>query len=210
MPGNATKSHKSYVKDREEKAVRDNIADRLDDLIKDRKITSDTVAKETGIAKGTISNYLNAKTSPKALELKKLADFFGVPIDHLIYKNGSKSLDIDLRSIHEITGLSDEAIEVLKSHNEIDEGWRKDLEGSLMFSMDTVNRIIENTDILKAITSYFFFAPVDFVNVEPIVVDNGENHIKYDFPPETYENALLIGIQNVLKEEKYHGQHNKD
>lgn len=110
MPSNASKTGKSDMKSKEEQRMKDTFSEILFDLIKDNNTTSDMVSKSTDIAKGTISNYLNAKTSPKPLELKKLADHFNVSTDYLLGRTKAKTVDTSIQAIHKKTGLSAEAI----------------------------------------------------------------------------------------------------
>ena len=42
------------------------------------------VARETGIAKATLSEWKNGTYTPKIDKLQKIADFFGVTIDYLL------------------------------------------------------------------------------------------------------------------------------
>ena len=49
----------------------------------DRKIKDADVAKATGITKSTFSDWKNGRSEPKLDKLKKIADYFGVPIEYL-------------------------------------------------------------------------------------------------------------------------------
>lgn len=42
------------------------------------------VAKATGIHRSTLSQWKNGKSTPKAVALKKIADFLNVPIEWLL------------------------------------------------------------------------------------------------------------------------------
>ena len=41
------------------------------------------IARETGIAKSTFSEWKNGKSTPKLDKIKKIADFFHVPVDYI-------------------------------------------------------------------------------------------------------------------------------
>ena len=42
------------------------------------------VAKDTGVSAATLSSWKHGRYSPKVDKLKKLADYFGVPIDYFL------------------------------------------------------------------------------------------------------------------------------
>lgn len=52
------------------------------------KITN--VITELGFSQGNLSNWKNGRV-PRADSIKKLADYFGVPVDALIYGDGAAS-----------------------------------------------------------------------------------------------------------------------
>lgn len=52
-------------------------------LVKNNK-TAYAVAKETGIAQSVLSDWKNGRSKPKADKLKKIADYFKVPIEQLL------------------------------------------------------------------------------------------------------------------------------
>lgn len=56
----------------------------FEQLLKKHKITPYRVHKETGVAQSTLSDWKNNKGTPKAENLKKIADYFGVTIDYLM------------------------------------------------------------------------------------------------------------------------------
>ena len=52
-------------------------------LVKNNK-TAYAVAKETGIAQSVLSDWKNGRSKPKVDKLKKIADYFKVPIEQLL------------------------------------------------------------------------------------------------------------------------------
>lgn len=56
---------------------------RLKELRNQRGLTLDDIEAQTGIKRGTYSNYENNKTEPKLATWQKLADFFGVSVTYL-------------------------------------------------------------------------------------------------------------------------------
>ncbi len=59
---------------------------RIRDLREDMDLRQSDLAKATGIDQRTISNYETGKTAPDAYALIKLADFFNVSIDYLLFR----------------------------------------------------------------------------------------------------------------------------
>lgn len=58
------------------------ILERIRDLCVDRNITIKQLERETGIANGAISRWANS--SPRVINLKAVADYFGVTVDELL------------------------------------------------------------------------------------------------------------------------------
>lgn len=51
-------------------------------LCAEKKVTAYKVAKETGITTATLSNWKKGRYCPKYDKLKRIADYFGVPVDY--------------------------------------------------------------------------------------------------------------------------------
>lgn len=58
-------------------------------LVKHNKTTYQ-VAKDTGIAQSTLSDWKRGKSRPKADKLILLANYFGVPIEYFLEKENEK------------------------------------------------------------------------------------------------------------------------
>jgi transcriptional regulator with XRE-family HTH domain len=56
----------------------------FEQLLQLNNITPYRVAKETGIATATLSDWKNGKSTPKQDKLQKIADYFGVKIEYLM------------------------------------------------------------------------------------------------------------------------------
>lgn len=57
---------------------------RLKELRKEKDLTLDEIQNQTGIKRGTYSNYENGITEPKIDTWQKLPNFFEVPTEYLI------------------------------------------------------------------------------------------------------------------------------
>ena len=60
------------------------IAQHIEDLMKNEKLTQMQLAKAIGVGQSSISDWLNSKSEPSVENLWKLADFFDVSVDYLI------------------------------------------------------------------------------------------------------------------------------
>jgi len=81
------------------------------------QLTLDDVSKETGISRSALSSYENNVKIPGADNLKKLCEFYGVSADWLI---GLSQVEIPVRKVSDLTGLSSEAVDALHRLKEID------------------------------------------------------------------------------------------
>lgn len=86
---------------------------RLRKLMNERKININSVAKAVGITHQAITQYANGETQPNAEKIVKLAKHFDVSSDYLLGLSDVPSQDESVKSIHEKTGLSEDAIAVL-------------------------------------------------------------------------------------------------
>ena len=64
-------------------------------LLEENGVTPDQVSKATGVAQSSLSDWKNGKSKPKFEKMKKIADYFGVSVDYLMYgeeKNSQQEL----------------------------------------------------------------------------------------------------------------------
>jgi len=97
--------------------VRVSFAKRLVELL-DNCLLTDT-AKKLNIAQASLSDYKSGKAEPKISALAKIAGEFKVSADYLLGMTDTKSVQPDIKSACEYTGLSDEAAKILRK-NDID------------------------------------------------------------------------------------------
>lgn len=103
--------------------------ERLEDLLAERGISQAKLAKETGIIQSAISGYISGKRinpaddtcreyrAPDCGSLIALANYFGVSTDYLLGLSKIKTSDNSIQATCNITGLSEKAIEWLRSTN---------------------------------------------------------------------------------------------
>lgn len=97
---------------------------RLKQLMNERKVikkgkmqptSQQDLAYELNVKRQTVSLYLTGQSIPDAIQIRHIAQFFGVSADWLLGLTETKDIDINVRSIAEYTGLSSSAINLLHS-----------------------------------------------------------------------------------------------
>ncbi len=155
--------------------VKTIFAKRLKALREEKKISQDTLAKELGISRGSVSFYENGDRTADIETLEKVSKYFGVPVSYLLgYTNAKKNKNID---IGEVIGLSDSSIERLRS-----------LKRNSPLGIKYINSIIESppfTALLMAINSYL---------VERVSEDMQEKMDLLDF---VEENTLTVSQKDI-------------
>ena len=56
----------------------------FEQLLQGFGVSAYKVAKETGVTQSTLSDWKRGRSTPKAENMKKLADYFGVSVDYLM------------------------------------------------------------------------------------------------------------------------------
>lgn len=96
------------------------IGERMKRLRKDRRITQDEAAKRLGMVRTTYSNYENGNREPDFDTAKKIAEFYGVTVDHLLGafsedKEKNATIDAYMRLPKEKRKIIDDLIEALSN-----------------------------------------------------------------------------------------------
>ncbi len=60
------------------------IAQRIEDLMKNEKLTQMQPAKAIGVGQSSVSDWLNSKSEPSVENLWKLCDYFDISLDYLV------------------------------------------------------------------------------------------------------------------------------
>jgi len=86
---------------------------RLRELMKENKTTQDALADAIGVVRQTISQYANGSIRPSADNLLSIAEHFNVSTDYLLGRVEASTTDVTLQQFCEVTGLSEDAVEML-------------------------------------------------------------------------------------------------
>jgi len=90
---------------------------RLNDLLKEQKITQKELSEFIGVSKQSISFYVNGKRIPDIEILNRICEYFNVSADYLLGRTNVRSSNVEDQGIHERLGLSDRAIDMLEKYN---------------------------------------------------------------------------------------------
>lgn len=119
-------------------------AKRLREVMDVTQTTQEALAKQTGLTRQTISQYMDGSVLPNVEKLYKICNYFNMTSDYLIGFTDSKSRDISDQLIQETTGLSETAIDTLKK---LSRGRPNSL-FPLPFDMGVINYIFSNQSFL--------------------------------------------------------------
>lgn len=98
-------------------ATTEAFSQRLKQLIKENGKDVKTMAKEIGIASGSLSKYQNGEAEAGCNATRKIAEYFGVSSDYLLGLSDCKNGDNT--SVCERTGLNEAAIQKLEQMNSL-------------------------------------------------------------------------------------------
>lgn len=87
--------------------------ERIRELTKERGHTQAEIAAAISTSSQAVGAYLRGETMPKLEYAQALADFFNVSLDYLTGRSDVKTRNTTIRGIHENTGLTEAAIQLL-------------------------------------------------------------------------------------------------
>lgn len=134
-------------KKREHTDVTKRFADVLSDLIEEKKRRTGKnhkeIALEIGVSDGALSEWASDNKTANIDGLVAVAKYFGVTSDYLLGLSEVKSRNLTTQSISKATGLSEEAIETLRTFSK-----REDIESPMIF----INSLLEDPKTIYIIT----------------------------------------------------------
>ncbi len=77
--------------------------------------TQDILADAVGVTRQTVGNWCSGDSSPDAVCLKAIADYFDVSIDWMLRENAPQKVDANLSAVCNYTKLSEKAINAITS-----------------------------------------------------------------------------------------------
>lgn len=140
-------------------------------------MTQDKFADFVGISRPTVGFYENGDRLPDALVLKKIAEKCHVSSDWLIGLSDVKNTDMNIHSVSEITGLSENSIDLLACAK-LEKDCQKNCNTEKYYPSDIFNLIIENLNyypdlirILNNIMNLDTSASCDARQIEDELID---------------------------------------
>lgn len=130
---------------------------RLKELRLEQKITQKELASELGVSMGSIGFYENQERTPDIEFLMKASDYFGVSTEYLLGRTDHRTPDLDIGKVLEITGLSNESLEILayvkEKYSMVDETILNDNDTYAAFC-EALNDFISNGGFISLIMHY--------------------------------------------------------
>lgn len=84
---------------------------RLRELVREREMIQEDLKDVLGVStRQSVTGYIDGSTLPTPDKIVAVANFFGVTTDYLLGVTDSRSIDTELRTICDYTGLSDAAV----------------------------------------------------------------------------------------------------
>jgi len=157
---------------------------RLRELLETSGETQEKLANAIGAKRQSIGQWKDGITTPDINALNKIADYYKVSTDYLLGRIEVKSPETTNMAIHEKTGLSDEAIDILN---------RKNIESYVVFSIngETRHGPISNNNQIKDIENsggkiiatikYNFIKAIDVLIKNERIIDCISDFLFTDF-----------------------------
>lgn len=200
------KNVKDSPYDEEEKEVLEVFANRLNKELEAQNIDQDVFSQNLKISTGALSNYRNGIRFPQANILLKMAKELGCSTDYLLGLSKLKSPDENFKTVHKLTGLSDKAIEVLRSELELDKEARKSNPTNSIFrdGINTISYLIENEQkycLLKQMYNFLWFDSKhkDLIKRKEMIIDDNTG---LSFTIDMLSNISKIQIDKTLQKLK--------
>lgn len=155
-----------YYKEKNENVGSEIYSRRINDLLFEKQITQEELAKETGVSKPTISAWIMGKYEPKIKGLKSVADYLGVTVDYLIGNTDIRQPNERLQAINRLLGLNQNSIEILSTLNKYKIGdnilqpvaEKEEVHGIVTSEYDKptyiINLLLNNSHLLGLFYSY--------------------------------------------------------
>lgn len=105
--------------------MKNTIGTRIAELRKASGEKQEELAEVLGCNRGSLANYETGKRTPDIETIIKIAQHYETTTDYILGVTNNKTVDTTVQAISDYTGLSDQAIEILRLFKEIKKVWRK-------------------------------------------------------------------------------------
>ena len=170
------------------RVVPKTIGSRIKEMREEAGLTQAELAKEIGVLRATINQWENETRDLKTAYTVKLANYFGVPCDYIL--RGIVSANV---SIHNATGLSNGAIERIKSLQQ--------------YTKEGLNTLLESPYSINILSAIYSATKISNYSGEELFRFNNirAKHISNAIA-EALEKEDLVGVANsvsILQELEY-------
>ena len=168
------------------------LAERLEDIIKSRKLTQDKIASETGLHQGRISRAVtnDNESIPGCDLVYGVCYYLGVSADYLLGLSKCQRPDPDLQAISLYTNLSDKALHNLHGDGSMFSVILKDRTANLL---DLLLSREEGLELLRMISAYL---TADHDN-QVTIVKSGDG-ASNPLTPDVIDGAYRVAIADRL------------
>lgn len=115
-------------------------------------LTQQQAAEKIGVARQNIGRWTSGETTPDIETLVKIAEAFNVSTDYLLGRTEVKTAKTELKAICDYTGLTEKAVENIRSINNDDGNINLLLEYS---SLNTATKLLEDIQYIASYKRYF-------------------------------------------------------
>lgn len=190
----------------EDSTYRCEFATRINKLMAEKEISPKDLEIDWNIKQNTLTNYRRGRVDPQLTVIVKLAKALEVPIDYLCGLSEYSGSDVEDYDINKKTGLSNQAIGVLKEYNSINRNYVRTinflleqetlplLENKIKYIKDTssskyirLKKLLNKRDytpIIRVIHEYFLTKVRKnkeiYINDSPIFIDNKGKEVSID------------------------------
>lgn len=190
---------------------------RLRDLRKQNGYTIEQFAAKIGVAKSTLGYYENENRMPDIEILSRICNVFNVPADYLLGRTNTAAVKGKMKTVCELTGLSDKAAdflcELLKHQrygtldklNYLIEDFANDYNED--YDMQGDKNLEDTSSILNAVFGYMgkysrYENALDFMEIEDIVRQQKAETVYRELLIRRIIDAVKVGTEEYKEQHK--------
>lgn len=190
---------------------------RLRDLRKQNGYTIEQFAAKIGVAKSTLGYYENENRMPDIEILSRICNVFSVPADYLLGRTNTSAVRGKMKTVCELTGLSDAAAEflsellkhqrygILDKLNYLLEEFANDCDED--YDMQGQRNLEDTSSILNALFGYMekyshFENVLDFVEIEDVACRQKAETVYRELLIRRIIDAVKVGTEEYKERHK--------
>jgi len=177
------------------------LARRIYDGLQEHGYTANSFDKKHGVSKTSILEYIRGNQVPSVLQLLKFAECFNVSTDYLLGLTDLKSPNNDFKTVHNLTGLTDDAIQGLQMYYDMVKNRGFNVEKcSIAKDFRTINYLLSDNNgfkLFNSLTDYLWFKEIykNGINGETKIIDDDTN---FEYLFKEHEEMQKIRIDRAI------------